>query len=68
MGENEKPMVKIDDVEYNFDEMTDRQKAMLNHVADLEQKLAVARFNVEQLEVSRQAFFDMLKASLSEKS
>lgn len=68
MGENKKPMVKIDDVEYNFDEMTDRQKAMLNHVADLEQKLAVARFNVEQLEVSRQAFFDMLKASLNEKS
>jgi hypothetical protein len=46
--------------------MTERQQNMLNHVADLDQKLAMARFNVDQLEVSRQAFFGMLKASLEE--
>jgi len=68
MGENEKQMLTIDDVEYNIEEMTDHQKAMLNHVADLEQKLANARFNLDQLQFSRQAFIDALKASLNEKS
>ena len=68
MGENEKQMVKIDDAEYEIEEMTDQQKAMLNHVADLDQKLANARFNLDQLQFSRQAFIDALKASLNEKS
>jgi len=68
MGENEKQMLTIDDVEYNIEEMTDHQKAMLNHVADLQQKLANARFNLDQLQFSRQAFIDALKASLNEKS
>ena len=68
MGENEKQMVKIDDAEYDIEEMTDQQKAMLKHIADLEQKLANARFNLDQLQFSRQAFIDALKASLNEKS
>jgi hypothetical protein len=66
MAEAEKRLIKIDDVEYDINEMTERQQNMLNHVADLDQKLAMARFNVDQLEVSRQAFFGMLKASLEE--
>ena len=60
--------LEIDGVKHNIEEMTDQQKAMLKHVADLEQKLANARFNLDQLQFSRQAFIDALKASLNEKS
>jgi len=60
-----KNSVTIDDVEYDIDKMTDQQKVLLNHVADLDRKLNSARFNVDQLEVGRRAFFDMLKSSLS---
>jgi hypothetical protein len=37
---------------------------LLNHVADLDRKLDSARFNVDQLQVGREAFFKMLKDSL----
>jgi len=60
-----KNLITIDDVEYDVDDMTDQQKVLLNHVADLDRKLGSARFNVDQLEVGRRAFFDMLKTSLS---
>ena len=62
---SKKNPITIDDVEYDIDEMTDQQKVLLNHVADLDRKLNSARFNVDQLEVGRRAFFDLLKASLS---
>ena len=64
---SKKNPITIDDVEYDINEMTDQQKVLLNHVADLDRKLNSARFNVDQLEVGRRAFFDMLKASLSVK-
>lgn len=60
-----KNSVTIDDVEYDINEMTEQQQMLLNHVADLDRKLGAARFNVDQLEVGRRAFFDMLKSSLS---
>lgn len=65
---SEENTLEIDGVKHNIDEMTDQQKAMLKHVADLEQKLANARFNLDQLQFSRQAFIDALKASLNEES
>jgi len=61
----DKNLITIDDVEYDVDAMTDQQKVLLNHVADLDRKLGSARFNVDQLEVGRRAFFDMLKTSLT---
>jgi hypothetical protein len=36
----------------------------VNHVADLDRKLGSARFNVDQLQVGRDAFFGMLKQAL----
>jgi hypothetical protein len=64
MGKNEKTPVTIDGVEYKFEDMTDQQRMLLNHVADLDRKLDSARFNVDQLQVGRDAFFTMLKATL----
>jgi hypothetical protein len=44
--------------------MTQQQQMLLNHVADLDRKLDSARFNVDQLQVGRDAFFRMLKDAL----
>jgi ribosomal protein L24 len=64
MGEKKTNPVTIDGVEYIFEDMTPEQQTMLNHVIDLERKLNSARFNVDQLQVGRDAFFTMLKTSL----
>jgi hypothetical protein len=64
MGKNEKTPVTIDGVEYKFEDMTQEQQAMLNHVADLDRKLDSAKFNVDQLQVGRNAFFGLLKQAL----
>jgi hypothetical protein len=67
MGKNEKTPVKIDDVEYQFEDMTPEQQTLLNHVADLDRKLTSAKFNVDQIQVGRDAFFRMLKEALTPK-
>ena len=67
MGNEKKTPVSIDGVEYKFEDMTEQQQMLVNHVADLERKLGSARFNVDQLQVGRDAFFTMLKAALEAK-
>jgi hypothetical protein len=64
MGKNEKTPVTINDVEYFVEDLTDQQRTILNHIQDLERKLASTRFNVDQLTVGRDAFINMLTRSL----
>jgi hypothetical protein len=64
MSEKKTASVTIDGKTYTEDQLTDQQKVMVNHVADLDRKLASARFNVDQLQVGRDAFFSLLKQSL----
>lgn len=59
--------ITIDGVEYMFDNLSDKAKVLVQHVADLDRKVASARFNVDQLQVGRDAFFGMLKAELASK-
>jgi hypothetical protein len=65
MGEKKTNPVTIDGVEYIFEDMTVEQQTLLNHVVDLERKLNSAKFNVDQLQVGRDAFFGLLKTALS---
>jgi hypothetical protein len=67
MGKNEKTPVTIDGVEFKFEDMTPEQQTLLNHVADLDRKLDSAKFNVDQLQVGRNAFFGLLKQALETK-
>jgi hypothetical protein len=67
MGKNEKTPVSIDGVEYKYEDMSPEQQMLLNHVADLERKLDSAKFNVDQLQVGRNAFFGLLKQALESK-
>ena len=62
--EKEKPVLKIDDKEYDIETMTDAQKAMVNHIADLDKKISGSEFNLVQLRIGRQAFVDGIRASL----
>jgi hypothetical protein len=64
MGKNEQTPITVNDKEYILEDMTDQQKAMVNHINDLDRKLASARFNVDQLAVGRDAFVSMLSQSL----
>ena len=61
---NTKTPISIDGVEYQFEDMTQEQQLLVNHVADLDRKLNSARFNVDQLQVGRDAFMSMLKQAL----
>ena len=64
--EKEKPILKIDDKEYDIESMNHEQKSMINHIADLDRKLQSSEFNLVQLRFGRQAFVDALKASIDE--
>ena len=56
------------DKEYLLDDLTDEQKAMVNHIADLENKISGTAFNLDQLNVGKEAFINRLKKSLEEES
>ena len=60
----QKPTLNFDGVEYEIESMSDEQKTMVNHIADLDRKMSASEFNLTQLQVGRQSFVDMLKSSL----
>ena len=64
MGNNTKNPVTINGTEYDFEDLTDQQKVLFNHVFDLERKVASAQFNLDQLRVGKDAFINLLKNAL----
>ena len=64
MAKDENKTITVNDVEYNLDDFTQAQTTMLNHINDLDRKLANAQFNLDQLNVGREAFVKMLADSL----
>jgi restriction endonuclease S subunit len=61
MGEKKTTPITIDDVQYVLEDMKPEQQAMVNHIADLDRKIGSTQFNLEQFQVGKQAFIDMLK-------
>ena len=59
-----KNQVTIDDVEYAFEDMKPEQQTMVNHLIDLDRKIGSSQFNIDQLNVGKQAFLTMLRESL----
>ena len=66
MTEKKTNVITINDKEYTEDQLTDQQKVMINHITDLERKIGSTQFNLDQLQVGKQAFLDMLTKSLEE--
>jgi hypothetical protein len=66
MAEKQTKTITINGTEYNADDLTDQQKGMVNHLADLERKIGSAQFNLDQLQVGHGAFMEMLNESLAD--
>lgn len=67
MSEKKTQTIVIDEVEHDLEAMTDEQKMLVNHCLDLDRKIASTQFNLDQLQVGKQAFIQMLKQSLETK-
>ena len=65
MAEKKTTPIVIDDVEYQYEDMTSEQQVLINHVADLDRKLRSTQFNLDQLNVGRGAFMNALTKALT---
>lgn len=65
MAETKKTPIKIDDVEYFFEDLSQHEQTVVNHIADLDRKINTSQFNLDQLNVGKNAFIAMLKESLN---
>ena len=63
-AEDKKAIITINDTDYTEDQLTDQQKVIINHINSLQQKIGSAEFNLDQLKVGKEAFVNMLTASL----
>ena len=68
MAEKQTKTITINDVEYTEDQLTEQQKVMINHIGDLDRKISSTQFNLDQLQVGKKAFVDMLTTSLADTS
>ena len=64
MGEKQTVAITINGTDYTENQLTDQQKVMISHINDLDRKMRSAQFNLDQLNVGREAFVNMLTASL----
>ena len=64
MTEKKPNVITINDKEYTEEQLTDEQKVMINHITDLDRKIGSTQFNLDQLNVGRQAFMNLLETSL----
>ena len=67
MAEKKTTPIVIDDVEYQYEDMTQTQQVLVNHIADLDRKIGSTQFNLDQLMVGKDAFINLLKAELAKK-
>ena len=60
----QKPVLNLDGEEYVFEDMTDEQKMSVNHINDMQNKQNTNAFMADQLQVGKEAFINLLRASL----
>ena len=63
--QKEKTAITVNNVEFFIEDMTDEQKAMINHISDLDRKINTSKFNLEQLTFGKNAFVNALSQSLN---
>ena len=64
--EKETQKVLINDVEYKPEDFTEEQAMLVNHVADLDRKIAGSQFNLDQLTGGREFFMKKLEEALED--
>jgi hypothetical protein len=67
MGENKKTPITIDNIEYQYEDLTAEQQTLVNHCVDLDRKINSTAFNLDQLRIGKEAFIKLLKESLQKK-
>ena len=63
--QKEKTPITVNNEEFFIEDMTDEQKAMINHIQDLTRKIETSQFNLEQLNFGKSAFVNSLSQSLN---
>jgi len=58
------PVLTLDDKEYFVEDLTAEQLRIKDHMADISNKLNTNMFIGEQLQISRDAFVNLFRASL----
>ena len=64
--QKEKTMITVNDKEYVYENMTDEQKTIINHINDLDRKIGTSQFNLDQLMFGKSAFINALNESLEQ--
>ena len=60
----DKTIITVNDEEFIYEDMTDEQKVLINHINDLDRKIGTSQFNLEQLNFGKNAFVNALSQSL----
>ena len=68
MGQDKKTPITINEKEYLFEDLTKEQQTLFNHCIDLDRKISSAQFNLDQLNVGKNAFIKLLEEALVEKT
>jgi len=61
---NTPQIVTIDNVEYDANNFTEQQALLFNHCIDLDRKIGSTNFQLQQLQVGKDAFFKLLKEAI----
>ena len=59
-----KTTILVNNKNYILEDMTDNQKALVNHISDLDRKINSSRFNLDQMVFGKDAFVNSLTTSL----
>ena len=65
---NSPQIVTIDGVDFDANDFTEQQTVLFHHVVDLDRKIASTQFQLQQLNVGKDAFLAMLKEALKEQA
>lgn len=62
---NSPQIVTIDGTEFNANDFTEHQTALLQHCIDLDRKIGSTTFQLQQLQVGKDSFLKLLKDALA---
>jgi|TARA_B100001093_G_scaffold335420_1_gene320262 hypothetical protein len=66
MAKKEKTAITIDENEYFYEDLTQEQQVIVNHISDLQRKIQSSEFNLQQLSFGKDAFVKALKEKLEQ--
>jgi hypothetical protein len=65
MANKQPQIVNIDGIEHNVETFNENQILLLNHTVDLDRKIGSTQFQLQQLQVGKDAFLKLLKDELA---